>query len=213
VDSSNRLTRYGSFTVNGGVSGAVIVLGNVFSDLSINGGLSGRVAVQGRNEYGLNTQLTTTDQYTNPNARVGILGRVTINGSISSTGALVSGGVIGDDGLEYVPDTAQTSDSGGTTVSVNNNSGIIAGEQDVNGASNVANTAGFFQDVSYAFSNRYDSGLNMAAIDALFTNLGQSLQFNDAFANLGNTTGLALILGDVESLHLGTDGNLTGTVQ
>jgi hypothetical protein len=207
VDSSNRLTRYGSVTVNGGVSGAVLVLGNVFSDLSINGGLSGRIAVQGKDEYGLNTHLTSTDLYSTANARVGILGRVTVNGQISSTGAMISGGVIGDDGLEYNPDYAAPTDSTGTVVTVSNNQGILAAAEDINGASNVANTSGFFQDVAYSSSNQ-----NLLALDAIFSNLGQSGQSFQFNTPADGTTGLALMLGDLESLYLDS-GHLAGTIQ
>jgi hypothetical protein len=208
--STNALTRFGGFTVNGVISGDVVVLGNVFSDFTATGGISGRVVVQGKDEYGLNQTLTSTDTYTNANARIGMLGNVIIKGSgVSSTGALVSGGVIGDNGLEYNPQLAASTTSTGTQVTVSSNSGIIAVAADINGASKFAGTKGFFEDVAYSFSNKYDNAANLASIDAIFTYKNQALLFNTVY---GGTTGLALILGDAGSLYVNTSGNLAGTI-
>jgi hypothetical protein len=208
--STNALTRFGGFTVNGIISGDVVVLGNVFSDFTANGGISGRVVVQGKDEYGLNQTLTGTDTYTNANARIGMLGNVTIKGSgITSTGALVSGGVIGDNGLEYNPQLAASANPTGTQVTVSNDSGIIAAAENINGASKFAGTKGFFENVAYSFSNKYNNAANLAAIDAIFTTNNQALLFNTAY---GATTGLALILGDAGSLFVNTSGNLAGTI-
>jgi hypothetical protein len=209
VNSSNGLTRYGGFTVNGGISGDVVVLGNVFSDFTVNDGITGRVVVQGKDEYGLNQTLTSSDSYTTANARVGMLGKVTINGQIGSTGALVCAGVIGDDGYEYNPQLAASTNTTGTQVTVSNLSGILAAGEDINGASKVANAQGYFADTAYTFSNKYASGTNIAAIDAIFTHKGQALLFNSVY---GGNTGLALILGDAGNLYVNSSGNLAGTV-
>jgi hypothetical protein len=221
LTSSNGLVRFGSITVNGGLSGAVIVLGNVFSDFTVNGGLPGRVVVEGKEEYHLTSSNPTTSQTpffqndtsgtTSIYARIGLLGQVTVNGGMGSTGVLVSGGVLGDDGFEYNPQGAAGADTTGTQTTINGaNSGIIAATEDVNGASGLNNTVGFFEDVAYLFSNRYANGQNLAAIDAIFTQQGVSLLFNTV--TTGGYTGLALILGDVLNLHLDANGNLTGTV-
>ena len=66
-------TRLGGIDADGGMSGEILTLGNVYGDLVINGGLeSGRIAAQGS-----------------------ILGNVTINGTLDAGSALVSGGSIG----------------------------------------------------------------------------------------------------------------------
>src|SRR5207253_4198894 len=148
----------------------------------------------GKDEYGLNQTLTAKDTYTDAKARVGILGNVAVNGSISATGAMVSGGVIGDDGLEYDPNAASGSDSSGTQTTVSSESGILAAVEDINGANNVSGAKGFFQDVGYLFANKYDNGQNLSAIDAIFSNAGQMLLFN---AQFGGSSGLALMLGDL----------------
>ena len=202
VTSTNSLVRFGGFTVNGVIGGDVVVLGNVFSDFSANGGISGRVAVQGKDEYGLNQTLSSTDNYTTADARVGMLGKVTVIGALS--GALVSGGVIGDDGMEYNPLTAQSNDATGTLATVSQLTGVLAAAEDINGGSNVANATGFFQDLSYQSltpSAKYNGGQNLAVIDAIFASAG-------TYPPLGSS-GLALILGDLSTLHVvvqnGTD--------
>ena len=78
TDAAASLTRFGGLTANSGVTGQVVVLGNLFGDVSISGSLDGRIAVKGQVEYGL------------PAYRYGILGNVNINGGMGTAGALVS---------------------------------------------------------------------------------------------------------------------------
>jgi filamentous hemagglutinin len=215
--TNNALTRYGSFNINGATSGEIVVLGNVFCDMTLNGSLSGVVAVEGREEYSLPASNTTAGQnplFANTSgsssvyARIGILGKLTLNGALSGT--LVSGGVIGDDGFEYNPQYAESNDSTGTTFSVSNNKGIIAATEDINGGSNNGKTNGYFQDVAYTFSSTYDSAQNLAALASIFTNGGSYLLFNTPS---GGYSGLSLILGDLENLSVASSGNLTGSVK
>ncbi|MBI3863521.1 MAG: hypothetical protein HY290_16645, partial [Planctomycetia bacterium] len=186
LDVAKSLTRFGGLLVNGSTTGNIVVLGNVFGDLQFNGsGISGRVAVHGQQVAGLDAQ------------RYGILGRVTINGNIGAGGAIVSGGVIGDDGV-YV---GAESDANGTQITFTNEKGILAAENDINyGKTGKLPVSGVFENAT---------GVNKAAIDAIFTDGGKLLTF-DTIVN--GKSGLDLILGDLAALRVGADGNLTGTV-
>ncbi|MFN0056555.1 MAG: hypothetical protein ACKV0T_30785 [Planctomycetales bacterium] len=183
-DAANSLTRFGGVLVNGGMSGQIVALGNMFGDISINGGLTGRIAAHGRQGAGLHAQ------------RFGILGNVDINGTIGATAAIVSLGVIGDDGVYVGTD----SDTNGMHLTFSNGNGIIAAGGDVNfGKTNKINQPGLFENAS---------GTNLAAVDAVFTQLGQQLAFD---SSIGGKTGLELILSDLAALKVGTNGKLTGT--
>jgi uncharacterized protein YjbI with pentapeptide repeats len=204
LNGSNALTRSGSFTINGGLNGgAVVVLGNVFCDFTINGGMTaGKVAVQGKAEYGLNTNLGGNDSYTSANARIGMLGKVTINKTIDVNSTLVSGGVIGDDGFEYNPTVAAGNDTTGTMATISSLKGIVAAAEDINGS--ISSGGHVFEDTAYASNTQ-----NNNAIKAIFTDGGTPLMFDKT---PGDRAGLALILGDLAHLTLDTKGNLTGTV-
>ena len=177
-------TRVGGLLVNsigpdqGGFSGQLVVLGNDYGDLTFHGGLTGgRIAVLGTG-----------------GARSGILGNVVIDrglyrtGSIGAGSAIVSGGEIGD----AFRGTSLTVEDG--------NRGIIAAI----GAINFGNgpLGGFvFNDVGAAPGNP-----NAAAIDAIFTDNGQTLSLDVPGQPLG---GLELILEELAALAVGSDGNLT----
>ncbi len=180
TDIANSLTRFGGIRVNGGMSGQIVSLGNIFGDLTFNGGLGGRIAVKGRQVLGLDAQ------------RYGILGAIVINGGIGAGAAIVSAGVVGDDGVYIGVD----SDAYGTQLTINGQElGILAAESDINfGKTGKLNTAGLFENAKPP---------NKAQIDAIFTQGGTALTIDN---------GLALILADLTALHVGSDGNLTGTV-
>jgi hypothetical protein len=188
------LTRFGGIVVStGGLNGQVVVLGNVFGDLSITGGLSGRIAVHGKEEFGLSTGANF--------GRTGILGNVSIGGGISATGAIVSAGLIGDDGSGNIKN-----DTKGTHLTISGtDKGIIAAGEDINfGATGGLNTAGTFENVGPGDSSPTPSNANV--INWIFTNGGSTLPIADVL--LGPQS---LILQDLIALTVGSDGNLTGT--
>jgi hypothetical protein len=186
ADVARSLTRFGGIRVNGGMGGQIVALGNIFGDLTFNGGIDGRIAVKGQQVAGLDAQ------------RYGILGRVTINGTIGSSAAIASGGVIGDDGVYVGIDT----DTTGTQITFGSDKGILAADSDINfGKTGKLPTTGVFENAT---------GLNQAAIDALFTQGGAQLLFDTI---ISGKTGLDLILGDLAALKVSADGTtLTGTV-
>jgi hypothetical protein len=122
-------------------------------------------------------------------AKAGIAGNLTINGGLDAGSSIVSGG-IGDAGL-------------GTKLTVNGkNSGIIAAE------SSILASKGLPGGAVYNNTGATPNNPNTAAIDAIFTDGGSSLAFDLHDLDLG---GLTLILQDLAALHVGSDGNLTGT--
>jgi hypothetical protein len=116
----------------------------------------------------------------------GILGNVEIDGTIGPAGAIVSGGLLGDA-------------AAGTALSTGVVSGILAAEGDI--------SFGNMGDTSGAHILDDASGVNAAAIDAIFTDQGNLLVIDTTPQGLHN---LALILTDLAALHVGPDGNLTG---
>jgi hypothetical protein len=180
------LSRFGGITVStGGVNGQIVALGNVFGDISLTGGLSGRIAAKGNEEFGLSTGKNFR--------RTGILGNVSITGGISTTGAVISAGLLGDDGSDNI-----TNDTLGTHLTISGtDKGILAAEEDINfGATGSINQNGLFENAS---------GVNAAAIDAIFT-------FNNGvLLNVTIASELNLILKDLLALSVGNNGNLTGT--
>jgi hypothetical protein len=121
-------------------------------------------------------------------ARTGILGNVEIDGTMGANAAIVSGGLIGDA-------------AGGTTLSAGGVAGILAAK----GAISYGNVG----DLSGASVFEQAQGVNAAAIDAIFTDMGQQLFIDATPQGMHN---LALILTDLAALHVGGDGNLTGPV-
>jgi len=184
TDVAHSLTRFGGILVNGGMSGQIVALGNVFGDITLNGGISGRIAVHGQ-------QLSELAA-----GRYGILGRLTINGTIDANAAIVSGGVIGDDGV-YVVGTTD-SDAYGTQITFGSDKGILAADFDINfGQTGKIYSAGVFENAA--------GTTNGAVINAIFTQGNVPLAFDNG--------GLDLILGDLAKLRVDAKtGNLTGTV-
>jgi hypothetical protein len=121
-------------------------------------------------------------------AKGGIVGNLTINGGLDSSSSVVSGGEIGDTtwGTQFT--------FGGT------NAGILAAE----GTMHFARSS----PGGEVFNNAI--GANKAAIDAIFTNYGQSLEFDLTPSGL-DLGGLNLILPDLAALYVNSNGNLAGT--
>jgi hypothetical protein len=121
-------------------------------------------------------------------ARDGIVGNLTINGGLDATSAVVSGGGIGDAGL-------------GTQLTVHGaNKGFIA-------ARGAVVAAGHLDGFVYDNVGATPDNPNAAAIDAVFTELGEPLAFDVSGLDLA---GLDDVLRDLAALHVGSDGNLTG---
>jgi hypothetical protein len=118
--------------------------------------------------------------------RFGILGNVEVDGVIGTSGAIVSGGLIGDA-------------AGGTTLSAGGDAGVLAAKGDISVA-DLGDTSGasIFNDAS---------GVNAAAIDAIFTDRGRPLTIDTTVQGLSD---LDLILTDLASLHVDSTGNLEG---
>jgi hypothetical protein len=122
-------------------------------------------------------------EYGLASGRFGILGNVSIGGGISTTGAIVSAGLLGDK-------------TGGTLLSISgSDKGILAAEGDINFAGNLTGLPNVFKNAS---------GVNAAAIDAIFTNGGVVLDVTIPGQ-------LDLILQDLLALTVNKKGNLSGT--
>src|SRR5207247_2850683 len=106
-------------------------------------------------------------------SRIGILGNINVSGSIDTGAAIVSAGVIADA-------------AGGTFLSSGGIKGILAAKGDISFGS-TGNTTG-----AAIFENA--KGANAAAIDAIFTDGGNSLAFDLSGLDL---KGLDLILMDL----------------
>jgi hypothetical protein len=192
LSQGGSLIRFGGIVVAaGGVNGQIIALGNAFGDIKITGDLSGRIAVKGnQGEFGL------------ASFRYGILGNVSICGGIRSTGAIVSSGLIGDDGANNT-----NNDMYGTHLTASGSVlGIIAAGEDINfGNSDGDNDSRFAwtcgQNRASIFENA--TGVNLAAINAIFTNNGNLLDVLDPAQ-------LTLIVQDLLALKV-SSGKLTGT--
>jgi len=206
-----------------GLSGAVIVRGNLISQISSDGGISGLIAVQGNvaetnatdqnghavrlggivSNGGFSGQLvvlgtTYGDVLIHGGLTAGrmafkrnVLGNVEIDGSIDAASALVAAGNIGDA-------------VAGTALTLNGDvKGIVAAEGNILLAKKVnSNNAAF-----YGANLKTTDTASAAAIDAIFTNMGIPLAFDQTGLDLA---GLGLILTDLASLHV-ANGKLTGT--
>ena len=122
-------------------------------------------------------------------AKKGIAGNLTINGDLDSAAAIVSGGEIGDPAL-------------GTQLTLHgDNRGFIAADGVIHNAASLAGIV--FNNVAATPDNP-----NAAAIDAVFTEMGQPLSFD---INGVYLAGLDDILHNLALLRVGSGGNLTGT--
>ncbi len=211
-------------TVKGpGLSGRLIVRGNLIGQVSSDGGISGVVAVQGN---------VAETNATDKNGHAVRLGGITSNGPISGQivvvgtmagdlnahGGLkggriaVKGDITGNVDIDGTIDAASALVSAGkigdaasgTTLMVGDVQGILAAEGSINlGQPANTNKAAFFGG-----NLKTTDAASTAAIDAVFTSNHLALGFDLSGLDLG---GLALMLGDLRSL---TDQNhrLTGTM-
>jgi hypothetical protein len=118
--------------------------------------------------------------------RFGILGNVEVDGWIGPNGAIFSGGLIGDA-------------AGGTALSATGVAGILAAKGDI--------SLGAVDDMTNARMFAQASGVNAVAIDAIFADQGRPLTIDTTPRGLND---LALILADLASLHVDSNGNLKG---
>jgi hypothetical protein len=122
-------------------------------------------------------------EYGLASGRFGILCNVSISGGIDNNGAIVSAGVLGDQ-------------TGGTQLTISGkDKGILAAEGDINYAGDITKLKNVFENAS---------GVNAAAIDAIFTNKGVLL-------SVTNPSQLDRILDDLLDLTVNKKGNLSGT--
>jgi hypothetical protein len=172
--------RVGSVVAEGTLSGRVVALGNIIGDVVVRCGMrGGEIAAKGRAIPGLSP------------TQVGILGNVAICGTIDRSSAIVSGGEIGDRTLC-------------TTLSFDCNQGIIAAKGAVNFDRWSALAQGnAFVNVGSAGSADPNAPLDAAAIDAIFTQGGQPLQFD---MTPGDLAGLTAIEKDLDALAIGVNG-------
>ena len=121
---------------------------------------------------------------------MGILGNITICGAIDRSSAIVSGGEIGDRALC-------------TTLSVDCNQGIIAAEGAINfDRWSFPAQGSTFNNVGSSASTDPNPPLDATAIDAIFTQGGQPLQFDIA---PGDLAGLSAIEKDLNALSIGVN--------
>ncbi|MBU6399358.1 MAG: hypothetical protein KGS61_03485, partial [Verrucomicrobia bacterium] len=200
----------------GGVTGRLISRGNLVSQITSDGGLSGVVAVQGNLGVqsgttrlggvlvngGLSGQLVVLGN---------VLGDITLNGGLKSGHIAFAGSDVGNLLVHGGVDKASAivaigsigSAAAGTTSSLDNLQGILAVEGSVNLAKPFNGSKALFDKTNLGSSNA-----NSTVLNAIFTNNGQPLLF-DLTSPL-DLQGLSLILADLDALHVGTNGYLTG---
>jgi cytoskeletal protein CcmA (bactofilin family) len=206
-----------------GLSGRVIVRGNLISQVAADGGVSGLIAVQGSV---LETTAPSADG--SRQVRLGgivsngnfqgqmvvlgrVLGDVVLHGSLKNGGRIaVKGDVLGnmilDGGIDVGSALVVAGNVGsaalGTALSVNGDvKGILAVEQTVvfDHAPSVKRAAFFGTNLATG------DPTSAAAIDAICTSLGQPLAFDLSGLDLG---GLGLILKHLGALGVGANGHL-----
>jgi hypothetical protein len=206
-----------------GLSGRLIVRGNLISQVSSDGGISGVVAVGG------NVAETNAQDKDGHAVRLGgitssgpisgqIVVRGTMAGDLDARGGLqggriaVKGDIVGNVDIEGSIDAASAlvcagkiGDAAfGTTLTVADVQGILAAEGSINlGKSATTSKAAFF-----GANLKTTDPTSTAAIDAIFTSSHLALAFDLGSLDLG---GLALILSDLTSLTV-KNHLLTGTI-
>ena len=143
-----------------------MALGNIIGDVVVRCGMrGGEIAARGRAIPGLSP------------TQVGILGDVVICGTIDRSSAIVSGGEIGDRALC-------------TALSVDCDQGIIAAKGAVNfDRWSIPAPGSAFINVGSGSSTDPNAPLDAAAIDAIFTQGGQPLQFDMTPGDLAGLAG------------------------
>ena len=163
-----------------------------FGGISIGGNFTGQIIVLGNVFGDMTVTGTVTGRITvNGQAvaglvatRIGILGNISI-ASFAAGGAIVSDGLVGDA-------------TGGTTVYLASPHGFVAAAGGVNLRSTTLASGTLLQN---------QTGANLAAIKALFTNAGLPLLFDTG----GSLIGLTLIETDLTNIH-DNGGALSGTI-
>ena len=192
--------RVGGLQVNGGFSGEVVILGSVIGDMTFHGGITDRALADGGTTGG-SIAVAGRPNPDNTSLQNGILGNVIVDrgqytyGGISPFSKIVSGGEIGDPSL-------------GTSITTQDgNSGIVAAKGIVTQGTPGLGTGGYLFSNTGAIAGNPDA----MAIDAIFTNGGDSLTFDLTGEDLA---GLKLILQDLEALTVDPrTGRLIGPVR
>jgi hypothetical protein len=216
TSSGPALTASTVVTIGVGLTGSLISRGNLISQIIANGSVKGLVAVQGD----LGTQvgstrlggLSWTGGFSGQVVTLGdIRGDVAISGSLTGARIAVKGSVRGNMSLSGSLDAKSAvvaaggigDAAAGTTLSVTGTvSGIVGAEGAINLSKAVNLAPGSF------FRGNLKATPSASAIDAIFTNGGLPLSFD---INSLDLAGLSLILTHLSALHVGSDGNLTGT--
>jgi hypothetical protein len=171
-DKTSSQVLFGAITVSGKTSGSILVLGNVYSDITLKGAFSGRIAA---------TANTSSSETLTANARAGILGNLKI-ASMAAGSAVVSGGQIGDPTL-------------GTRITCGGVKGILAAAGGITLAKSVkVSSSLFFQNCGGA------STANGAVIAAILSNSNGVAAFD--LNSSGDLLGLATMKARLQALRV-----------
>jgi hypothetical protein len=203
-----------------GITGQLIIRGDLISQVFADGGISGVIAVQG------NIAGTTTRDREGHVTRLGgivsdgpmsgqivvmgnIIGDVLVQGGLRGGRIAVKGDVLGNLTIDGKMDATSALVVGGkigdaaagTTLQVEELDGILAAKGNILFAHTPdTRQAAFFK------ANVGTGNANAAAIDTIFRNRGNPLAFDVSGLDLNV---LGLILANLRRLHAGTDGNLS----
>ena len=136
--------------------------------------LSRTVQVSGAAALSANAQLPDASKpqaQPGPKSSLSLQGSFTVNGFLPTTDTTISGRVIDLGGFEYNP--LKATDNTTTQPLMFSNGGLRAAE-DSNSANNVTKLRDFFQDMAYSNFNKLANEQNLAALDAIFADLGRS---------------------------------------
>jgi hypothetical protein len=233
VNSSGEITSVTTIVSNGAITGQIISRGNLVSSIQTNGAFSGVIAAQGnigtiqRDSNG-NAVTSSANALTrfggisisgNDSGQVialgNVFGNVTVSGAmtgrIAVEGVAVAGlaatrfGILGNVsvttfalGSAIISGGLAGDSVGGTNVYLGSANGFVAAAGSVTLRSTTIAAANLLQN---------QTGSNLAALDAIFTNSGSSLLFDTG----GTLTGLALIETDLTNIK-DSSGVLSGTV-
>ncbi len=212
-----------TMTVKGpGLSGRLVVRGNLVSQVSSDGGISGVVAVGGnvaetnaadKNGHAVRLGgITSSGPISGQIVVLGTLaGDLTARGGLKGGRIAVRGDIVGNVDIEGSLDAASALVSGGkigdaaagTTLTAGDVQGILAAE----GSINLGKPANTGKAAFFGGNLRSTDPTDTAAVDAVFTNNHLALGFDLGGLDLG---GLALILSNLNSLIVKNHG-LSGT--
>ncbi|MGH9353981.1 MAG: hypothetical protein ACRD2G_17770, partial [Terriglobia bacterium] len=203
------------YSGGGGLSGRLISRGNMISQVVANGGISGVIAAQG--DLGVNesgTRLGGIVSNGPVSGQVVVLGKaqgdLTLHGGLKGGALAFAGDVLGNLDVEGQVDSASKiiamgsigSAAAGTTMS-GSVSGILAAAGTINAGRPFNTRSALFYQAGIAAGTA-----NWTAMEAIFTNGGQSLAFDGT--SLGDLQGLNLILTDLTAIHVGSNKALLG---